>query len=41
MFGTTDVSIRYFDYKPALETPAQAPDYITDGGTQCKPLSSL
>jgi hypothetical protein len=27
VFGTTDVSIRYFDYRPALETPTQAPDY--------------
>lgn len=27
MFGTTEVSIRYFNYKPALEPPAQAPDY--------------
>ena len=27
MFGTTEVSIRYFDYKPALEKPSQAPDY--------------
>jgi hypothetical protein len=27
IFGTTEVSIRYFDYKPALERPAQAPDY--------------
>ena len=27
MFGTTEVSIRYFDYKPTLETPSQAPDY--------------
>jgi outer membrane lipoprotein-sorting protein len=27
VFGTTDVSIRYFDYKSALETPTQAPDY--------------
>jgi hypothetical protein len=27
VFGTTDVSIRYFDYKPALETLTQAPDY--------------
>ena len=26
IFGTTDVSIRYFDYKPALEAPAQASD---------------
>ena len=26
IFGTTDVSIRYFDYKPALEAPAQAPN---------------
>jgi hypothetical protein len=24
IFGTTNVSIRYFDYKPALEAPAQA-----------------
>lgn len=27
IFGTTEVSIRYFDYKPALERPTQAPDY--------------
>jgi hypothetical protein len=27
VFGTTEVSIRYFDYKPALETPTQAPDF--------------
>jgi hypothetical protein len=27
IFGTTDVSIRYFDYKPALGAPTQAPDY--------------
>jgi hypothetical protein len=27
IFGTTDVSIRYFDYKPATEPPASAPDY--------------
>ena len=27
IFGTTDVSIRYFDYKPELEPPTQAPDY--------------
>ena len=26
IFGTTDVSIRYFDYKPALEAPTQAPN---------------
>ena len=26
IFGTTDVSIRYFDYKPACEAPAQASD---------------
>ena len=27
MFGATDVSIRYFDYKPAIEAPTQVPDY--------------
>ncbi len=27
VFGTTEVSIRYFDYKPALEMPTHAPDY--------------
>lgn len=27
MFGTTDVSIRYFDYKPASEAPTLPPDY--------------
>jgi hypothetical protein len=27
MFGRTDVSIRYFDYKPAVVTPAGDPDY--------------
>jgi hypothetical protein len=27
MFGTTELSIRYFDYKPAPEPPTQAPDY--------------
>ncbi len=27
MFGATEVSIRYFDYKPALEPATQAPDY--------------
>jgi outer membrane lipoprotein-sorting protein len=27
IFGTTEVSIRYFDYKPAVEAPAPAPDY--------------
>ena len=27
MFGTTEVSIRYFDYKPALEPPTPASDY--------------
>ena len=27
MFGSTEVSIRYFDYKPALEAPTRAPDY--------------
>lgn len=27
MFGATDVSIRYFDYKPAVEAPTQVPDY--------------
>jgi hypothetical protein len=26
IFGTTDVSIRYFDYKPAFEAPTQALD---------------
>ena len=26
IFGTTDVSIRYFGYKPASEAPVQAPD---------------
>ena len=28
VFGTTDVSIHHFDYKPALETPKKAPDYL-------------
>jgi hypothetical protein len=27
VFGTTDVNIRYFDYKPVVETPAPAPNY--------------
>ena len=27
MFGTTEVSIRYFEYKPALDTPSQVPEY--------------
>jgi hypothetical protein len=27
MFGTTEVRIRHFDYKPVLETPNQTPDY--------------
>jgi hypothetical protein len=27
MFGTTDVSIRYFDYKPAVATPGGDPDF--------------
>jgi len=27
VFGATDVSIRYFDYKPALGTPTEDPDY--------------
>jgi hypothetical protein len=27
MFGRTDVSIRYFDYKPAVATPAGDPDF--------------
>lgn len=27
MFGATDVSIRYFDYKPAVDTPTDAPEY--------------
>lgn len=27
MFGATEVSIRYFDYKPALGAPTPAPDY--------------
>lgn len=27
VFGATEVSIRYFDYKPAIETPGQTPDY--------------
>jgi hypothetical protein len=27
VFGTTDVSIRYFDYKPAVNTPTDDPDY--------------
>ncbi len=27
IFGVTDVSIRYFDYKPALERPTLAPDF--------------
>ena len=27
MFGTTEVSIRYFDYEPALEPPTPATDY--------------
>ncbi len=27
VFGTTEVNIRYFDYKPTLEMPTQAPDY--------------
>ena len=26
IFGATDVSIRYFDYKPVLESPTQVPD---------------
>jgi hypothetical protein len=28
VFGTTDVSIRYFDYKPAVEAPTQAANPI-------------
>jgi hypothetical protein len=27
VFGTTDVSIRYFDYKPAVDPPAPGPQY--------------
>jgi hypothetical protein len=27
MFGTTDVSIRYFDYRPAFDKPTDDPDY--------------
>jgi hypothetical protein len=27
LFGTTEVNIRYFDYRPAVDTPTSAPDY--------------
>lgn len=27
VFGTTDVSIRYFDYKPSLDQPSSSTDY--------------
>ena len=30
IFGTTDVSIRYFDYKPALEAPKDADYSLTE-----------
>lgn len=30
IFGTTEVSIRYFDYKPAIGKPSPAPNYSFD-----------
>ena len=30
IFGTTEVSIRYFDYKPAIGAPSQAPNNTLD-----------
>ena len=38
IFGTTEVSIRYFDYKPALETPGQACDSSLTEAHYAKPL---